>query len=122
MPMRDTKTEYQKFLTRKSSGGHQASKRKKGRKNLSPRNRKACHSISTKTEGLTDKRILANSEKKKKERVARGYINSSHQEKSSGNHPKINSHKKMTNKLKVSQFLKPTAQNVKKPLFIFCVL
>jgi hypothetical protein len=37
-----------KFLTIKSSGGHQARKRKKkGRKNLSPRNRKACHSIST---------------------------------------------------------------------------
>jgi hypothetical protein len=32
----------EKFLTRKSSGGHQARKRKKGRKNLSPRNRKAC--------------------------------------------------------------------------------
>jgi hypothetical protein len=28
-----------KNLTRKSSGGHQARKRKKGRKNLSPRNR-----------------------------------------------------------------------------------
>jgi hypothetical protein len=30
-----------KFLTRESSGGHQARKRKKGRKNLSPRSRKA---------------------------------------------------------------------------------
>jgi hypothetical protein len=28
-----------KFLTRESSGGHQARKRKKGRKNISPRNR-----------------------------------------------------------------------------------
>jgi hypothetical protein len=36
-----------KFLTRKSSsGGHQAKRRKEG-KNLSPRNRKACHSTST---------------------------------------------------------------------------
>jgi hypothetical protein len=34
------------FLTRKSSGGHQA-KRRKEEKNLSPRDRKACHSIST---------------------------------------------------------------------------
>jgi hypothetical protein len=34
------------FLTRKSSGGHQA-KKKKGEKNLSPRNRKACHSTNT---------------------------------------------------------------------------
>jgi hypothetical protein len=34
------------FLQVKSSGGHQA-KKKKGGKNLSPRNRKACHSVST---------------------------------------------------------------------------
>jgi hypothetical protein len=33
------KEENKKFLTRKSSGGHQARKRKKGRKNLSPRNK-----------------------------------------------------------------------------------
>jgi hypothetical protein len=33
-------------LTRKSSGDNQAKKKKKG-KNLSPRDRKACHSMST---------------------------------------------------------------------------
>jgi hypothetical protein len=34
------------FLTTKSCGGHQAKRGKQG-KNLSPRNRKACHSVST---------------------------------------------------------------------------
>jgi hypothetical protein len=37
---------YIKLFTRKSSGGHQA-KRRKEEKTLSPRNRKACHSVST---------------------------------------------------------------------------
>jgi hypothetical protein len=37
------RSKYEKqFLTRKSSGGHQA-KRRKEEKNQSPRNRKACH-------------------------------------------------------------------------------
>jgi hypothetical protein len=40
-------SKYSKFLTRKSSGGHQAKRRKEEKKNLSPRNRKACHSTST---------------------------------------------------------------------------
>jgi hypothetical protein len=36
------------LLTRKITGGHQAKRKKEKRgKNLSPRNRKACHSIST---------------------------------------------------------------------------
>jgi hypothetical protein len=37
-----------KILKRKSSGGHQAKKEERREKiNLSPRNRKACHSTST---------------------------------------------------------------------------
>jgi hypothetical protein len=39
-------SEVQKQSYKKSSGGHQAKKKKRG-KNLSPRNRKACHSVST---------------------------------------------------------------------------
>jgi hypothetical protein len=38
---------FSKCLTRKSSGGHQAKKKKGGKKNLSPRDRKAGHSTST---------------------------------------------------------------------------
>jgi hypothetical protein len=41
-----TRRKYQ-FLTRKSSGGHQAKRRKEGKIFLSPRNRKACHNVGT---------------------------------------------------------------------------
>jgi hypothetical protein len=35
------------LLTRKSSGGHQAKKKKGGKNIISPRNKKACHNTST---------------------------------------------------------------------------